>query len=77
MKLAKLLKHIDIFQKFQIINAMTGECITGITYLDDGGYSDDIALYENDSVHGVAAGITNDNQENIPYLIIMIDNTIR
>lgn len=72
MKLKELLEFVDIYQDMQLINAMTGEVFTPVTYLE-GGHPDSLDCIEShkeDIVHGVSAGIANDGE---PYLKVTID----
>jgi len=82
--LGKMLRMLDVYQNFQLINSRSGECYTGVTYL--AGCSPDasetINLHMEDLVHGISAGVVKWNEDGrqeidcTPYLIISLDSTI-
>lgn len=75
MRLKKLLKKLDIYEPFQLVNAKTGDVITRVDYLADTGTWDMIAGDLDSRVHGISVGITND-EHNEPYVIIALDNVV-
>ena len=72
MKLKDLLKVIDIYQNFQLMNAKTGQCLTSVTYMEGGSEGDSIELYSDWYVHGISASNTENKEE--PFVLITLNS---
>jgi len=78
MRLKKLLKKLDIYEQFQLVNAQTGEPITDVDYLADTGTWERMAGNLDSRVHGISAGVIKDEHgvAKDVYVVITLDNVM-
>ena len=69
MKLKDILEYIDSLQDIQIINARTGKALTSVCYLNDNEFSEQVNLYKDCKVYGIASDKCDDGES---FLVITI-----
>lgn len=72
MKLKDILDIINDSQDIQLMSGITGEVLTSVCYPDDSMFYQNIEIWLNNEVLGIAPAKCTNNPENL-YLRIMIN----